>query len=91
MADKMLVLDHQPQGSLQALADRLTDGTSVFACIQKRRHITQIGRPAFRDVWRKEKAKAIHLAMLVARPAERAFLATDLKLELLPSRTKKLE
>ena len=25
MADKMLVLDHQPQGSLQALADRLTD------------------------------------------------------------------
>ena len=25
MVDKMLVLDHQPQGSFQALADRLTD------------------------------------------------------------------
>ena len=25
MADKMLVVDYQPQGSLQALADRLTD------------------------------------------------------------------
>ena len=25
MADKMLVVDYQPQGSLQALSDRLTD------------------------------------------------------------------